>query len=90
MLPPELVRKGRFDEVFFVDLPGLAERKAIFALQLKHRGLDQGQFDLAGLAAATEGWSGAEIEQAVPLSQTMRERVATLRAWAEGRAVPAS
>jgi AAA+ superfamily predicted ATPase len=116
-LPPELVRKGRFDEVFFVDLPGVGEREAIFALQLRRRGLDQARFDLAGLAAATEGWSGAEIEQAVvgalytclsrdeapeeagilweidrtrPLSETMREKVATLRAWAEGRAVPAS
>ncbi len=64
-LPPELIRKGRFDEVFFVDLPGGPEREAIFGLQLKHRGQDPGNFDLKGLAAATSGWSGAEIEQAV-------------------------
>jgi ATPase family associated with various cellular activities (AAA) len=64
-LPPELIRKGRFDEVFFVDLPGPTEREAIFALQLRQRGQDHTRFDLTGLAAATEGWSGAEIEQAV-------------------------
>ena len=64
-IPPELLRKGRFDEVFFVDLPVGPERQAIFGLQLVRRALPPGQFDLAALAAATEGWSGAEIEQAV-------------------------
>lgn len=64
-IPPELIRKGRFDEIFFVDLPGLTERQAIFGLQLRRRGLDPAAFDVAGLASATEGWSGAEIEQAV-------------------------
>jgi ATP-dependent 26S proteasome regulatory subunit len=64
-LPPELMRKGRFDEIFFVDLPGLREREAIFFVHLKKRNRDKAQFDLAHLTAASEGLSGAEIEQAV-------------------------
>jgi SpoVK/Ycf46/Vps4 family AAA+-type ATPase len=64
-LPPELLRKGRFDEIFFVDLPTLAERETIFAIHLARRKQDAGQFDLARLAAASEGFSGAEIEQAI-------------------------
>jgi hypothetical protein len=64
-LPPELLRKGRFDEIFFVDLPGTPERSDIFALHLKKRGRKPEEFDLAALAAASEGFSGAEIEQAV-------------------------
>lgn len=64
-LPPELLRKGRFDEIFFVDLPAADERAAIFALHLKKRGRDPEQFDLAALAAASQGFSGAEIEQAI-------------------------
>ena len=64
-LPPELLRKGRFDEVFFVDLPTADERASIFAIQLRSRGRDPGQFDLHALSAATEGFSGAEIEQAI-------------------------
>ncbi len=64
-LPPELVRKGRFDEIFFVDLPEEAERRAIFALHLARRGRDPEAFDLDRLAAASRGFSGAEIEQAV-------------------------
>jgi SpoVK/Ycf46/Vps4 family AAA+-type ATPase len=64
-LPPELLRKGRFDEIFFVDLPATAERSAIFALHLKKRGRDPKQFDLDALAAASEGFSGAEIEQSI-------------------------
>jgi len=64
-LPPELLRKGRFDEIFFVDLPGAAAREAIFAIHLRRRGLDPVTFELAPLAAAAEGFSGAEIEQAV-------------------------
>lgn len=64
-LPPELTRRGRFDEVFFVDLPGPQERSAIFAAQLSGRGRPVELFDLAGLAAATEGFSGAEIESVV-------------------------
>ena len=64
-LPPELLRKGRFDEIFFVDLPGEAEREEIFAIHLKKRHRDPQNFDLKRLAASTPGYSGAEIEQAV-------------------------
>ena len=65
VLPPELIRKGRFDEIFFVGLPHAAERRAIFALHLKKRKRDPQQFDLDRLAAASVGYSGAEIEAAV-------------------------
>lgn len=115
-LPPELLRKGRFDEIFFVDLPGPEAREQIFKVHLRRRKRDPAQFDLAALAAATDGYSGAEIEQAVlsamhtafsikgevstqdiidaartspPLSVTMAERIAMLRAWAEDRCVNA-
>jgi len=64
-LPPELTRKGRFDEIFFIDLPSRDERGDIFAVHLKKRKRDPGGFDLDALAAASEGFSGAEIEQAV-------------------------
>jgi len=64
-LPPELVRKGRFDDIFFVDLPSTAERKEIFLIHLRKRGRAPETFDIESLAAATEGFSGAEIEQAV-------------------------
>lgn len=64
-LPPELIRKGRFDEIFFVDLPDAASRGKIFEIHLARRKLDPKGFDLAALAAATEGFSGAEIEQAI-------------------------
>ena len=63
-LPPELLRKGRFDEIFFVDLPDAEVRAVIFALHLAKRGAGQG-FDTARLAAASDGFSGAEIEQAI-------------------------
>jgi hypothetical protein len=65
VLPPELIRKGRFDELFFVDLPSQAERKQIFAIQLKKRKRDPAEFDLDRVAAAARGFSGAEIESAV-------------------------
>jgi len=64
-LPPELMRKGRFDEVFFVDLPGSAERSSIFAIHLQKRRRDPAAFDLPRMAKASEGFSGAEIEQAI-------------------------
>lgn len=64
-LPPELLRKGRFDEIFFIDLPDLEARSAIFAIHLAKRKRPAGSFDLATLAEASEGYSGAEIEQAV-------------------------
>jgi SpoVK/Ycf46/Vps4 family AAA+-type ATPase len=59
------MRKGRFDEIFFVDLPGAAERRAIFAIHLRRRKRDVAAHDLERLAAAAAGLSGAEIEQAV-------------------------
>ncbi len=116
-LPPELVRKGRFDEVFFVDLPAPREREEIFTIHLKKRGRNPGEFELTTLSELARGFSGAEIEEAVisglyeafaarrpletrdisksiersvPLSETMHERVAGLRSWAEGRARKAS
>ena len=64
-LPPELLRKGRFDEVFFVDLPDAATREQLFALHLRKRKLDAAGFDLPALAAGSDGFSGAEIEQAI-------------------------
>jgi len=64
-LPPELLRKGRFDEVFFIDLPTQGEREQIFTIHLRKRKRDPNQFDLAKLAKASEGFSGAEIEQVV-------------------------
>jgi SpoVK/Ycf46/Vps4 family AAA+-type ATPase len=115
-LPAELVRKGRMDEIFFVDLPEPDVRSEIFSIHLKKRGLDVAAFDLEDLAASSEGFSGAEIEQAVvaarylardkaqplitdhilvelgttrPLSVVMSEKMARLRAWAEGRTVSA-
>jgi SpoVK/Ycf46/Vps4 family AAA+-type ATPase len=64
-LPPELVRKGRLDEIFFVDLPDAAVRTEIFRIHLAKRGLDPLLFDLGRLAEASEGFTGAGIEQAV-------------------------
>jgi hypothetical protein len=64
-LPPELLRKGRFDEIFFVDLPTRTVRRQIFAIHLQKRHRDPGQFDLTALSTASDGFSGAEIEQAV-------------------------
>ena len=126
-LPPELVRKGRFDEIFFVDLPSKKARKEVFTLHIKKRGHDVNNVDLDLLAQASEGFSGSEIEQAVvaslysafhrgrevnplkaqvkssldtqtilhelentiPLSRTMHEKIDGLRAWAAKRAIPA-
>jgi SpoVK/Ycf46/Vps4 family AAA+-type ATPase len=64
-LPAELMRKGRFDQLFFLDLPHKEERKAIFAIHIRCNGGDPAEFDLGYLAATTRDWSGAEIEQAV-------------------------
>ncbi len=64
-LPAELLRKGRFDEIFFVDLPSETVRGDIFALHLKRRQLDPVGFDLPALSAASDGFSGAEIEQTI-------------------------
>ncbi|MCH7814194.1 MAG: AAA family ATPase [Planctomycetes bacterium] len=116
-LPPELMRKGRFDEVFFVDLPETEVRGKIAGIHLTARKRDPANFDLDAIAAASAGFSGAEIEQAVvaglyaafaegqelttsnildelagtrPLSVTMAERIAELRAWADTRCVSAN
>jgi len=64
-LPPELLRKGRFDEIFFVDLPSVAERRDIFRVHLAKRKIDPATFDLDTLARTAEGYSGAEIEEAI-------------------------
>ncbi len=64
-LPPELVRKGRFDEIFFVDLPDKSVRAAILAIHLTSRDQSLSNFEIEELAEAMEGFSGAEIEQAV-------------------------
>ena len=64
-LPAELLRKGRFDEIFFIDLPDAATRVEIFALHLDRRSLAKDDIDLSALAAAADGFSGAEIEQVI-------------------------
>jgi hypothetical protein len=64
-LPAELLRKGRFDEIFFVDLPNAESRAELFALHLQRRSVEAEGFDFAALAAAADGFSGAEIEQAI-------------------------
>jgi SpoVK/Ycf46/Vps4 family AAA+-type ATPase len=64
-LPPELVRKGRFDELFFVDLPSAEIREQIFDIHLRMRGQHAKSLNLPDVAAAAEGFSGAEIEQAI-------------------------
>lgn len=65
VLPPELIRKGRFDELFFVDLPNQSERKQIFGIQLSRRKRNPAEFDRGQLATAARGFSGAEIESIV-------------------------
>ncbi len=62
-LPGEFLRKGRFDEIFFVDLPNIAEREDIFRIHIQKRNRDVNRFDLRQLATACDGFSGAEIEQ---------------------------
>ncbi len=64
-LPPEMLRRGRFDELFFVDLPNFEERKHILGIHLKKRGWKPEQFDVEDLATRSEGFSGAELEQII-------------------------
>jgi len=64
-LPPELLRKGRFDEIFFIDLPTEIERQEIFGIHIEKRKRKLENFDISALAAKTDGFSGAEIEQVV-------------------------
>jgi ATP-dependent 26S proteasome regulatory subunit len=78
-LPPELMRKGRFDEIFFVDLPSPAERREIYEIHLRKRKRDPAKFDLDLLSSKSPGFSGAEIEQSVI--------DALYRAFHEGREV---
>ncbi|MBR1753401.1 AAA family ATPase [bacterium] len=125
-LPPELLRKGRFDEIFFVDLPTLKERKEIFKVHLERRLKDEevcadvkpdDEEFISSLAKMSEGFIGSEIEQVVisalydaffenralkpddffkaikntvPLSQTQKEQILSIRNWANVRAVCAS
>ncbi|HNV69377.1 MAG TPA: AAA family ATPase [Candidatus Ozemobacteraceae bacterium] len=65
LLPAEIIRKGRFDQVFFIDLPNDHEREDILRVHLRQRGNDPAKFDLPFLSVATEGWNGAEIEHVV-------------------------
>ncbi len=65
LLPPEVLRKGRFDQIFFVTLPSLSERKSILSIHLKKKGIGLDKFNLEMLVKSTEGFNGAEIEQAV-------------------------
>ena len=64
-LPPELIRKGRFDEIFFVDLPSPPHREEILRIHLRKRNMNPAHYDLEALAKASEGFSGSEIEQAI-------------------------
>jgi len=64
-LPPELLRKGRFDEIFFIDLPSAKEREEIFTIHFKKRNRDIKKFDLKTLVSLAKGYSGAEIEQVI-------------------------
>lgn len=77
MLPPELLRKGRFDEIFFVDLPTRQARKEVLSIHLRKKGRNPEDFDLDDLVAQSVGFSGAELEQAV--------RDGLFDAYAEGR-----
>jgi vesicle-fusing ATPase len=65
LLPPEVLRKGRFDQIFFVTLPNPQERKAIFSIHLKKTEADLSQINLDMLVKVSEGFNGAEIEQSV-------------------------
>jgi hypothetical protein len=76
-LPPELLRRGRFDEMFFIDLPNYYERKQILEIHLQKRGWKPELFDLDAIAERTEGYSGAELEQVVT--------AALIDAFGEGR-----
>jgi SpoVK/Ycf46/Vps4 family AAA+-type ATPase len=80
LLPAEMIRKGRFDEVFFVDLPLPSEQTEIFRIHLARRGVDMDALDLSQLPQFTVGWTGAEIEQCVISAVTkarLEERVVT-------------
>ncbi len=65
LLPAELLRRGRFDQIFFIDLPTRKEREEIFKIHLTRRGNDLGNFNIPQLAQITKNWSGSEIEQVI-------------------------
>lgn len=65
LLPPELLRKGRFDEIFFVDLPTVKERENIFSIHLVKKGQDPAKFPMELLGKKSEGFNGAEIEECI-------------------------
>ncbi|MGL1833648.1 AAA family ATPase [Rhodocyclaceae bacterium SMB388] len=77
-LPAEVIRKGRFDQLFFLDLPTEAERTRIIDIHLRAAGADPAAFNLKTLSVVTRNWSGAEIEQAI--------KAAVVHAWQEQRA----
>ncbi|AHE98290.1 ATPase AAA [Thioalkalivibrio paradoxus ARh 1] len=77
LLPAEVIRKGRFDQLFFLDLPTAEERTGIIEILLRAAGSDPARFNLNTLAALTKSWSGAEIEQAI--------KAAVVHAWEENR-----
>jgi SpoVK/Ycf46/Vps4 family AAA+-type ATPase len=116
-LPPEMLRKGRFDEIFFVDTPRAAERLTILDIHLKKRSWLIEKFCPDTFTDKTDQFTGAEIEQAlidaaydayfvgenlhmthletalirtVPLAKTMKEKISSIRSWAQDRAVPAA
>jgi SpoVK/Ycf46/Vps4 family AAA+-type ATPase len=70
LLPAEMIRKGRFDEVFFIDLPTEDERFEVFQIHLQKRGIDPSALQLHRLKRITQGWTGAEIEQCVVSAMT--------------------
>jgi SpoVK/Ycf46/Vps4 family AAA+-type ATPase len=95
LLPAEMIRKGRFDEVFFVDLPLDDERIEIFKVHLNRRGIDPNKFNLDSVKKFTKGWTGAEIEQCVVSALTTahlqdRELTETDLFNATGNVVPLS
>lgn len=116
-LPPEMLRKGRFDEIFFVDLPNDEELKEIIKIHISKTQRNPHDFNLITLVDASKGFTGAEVEQAIadamynaferdeeydtsdiknaldntiPLSRFMKERVDELKLWAKDRARRAS
>jgi len=95
LLPAEMIRKGRFDEVFFVDLPIDEERVDIFRIHLKRRGIDPDALGVERLVRLTKGWTGAEVEQCVVAAVTaahLENRQVTLDdlLHAGGKIVPLS
>lgn len=116
-LPPEMLRRGRFDQIFFVDLPDADDREQIWNIHIKRINRTPSLFDIKRLSELTEGFTGSEIasivddglvnafyqgcepttdimesaiKETVPLSSTMRERITSMRRWAESRAMSAS